>query len=227
MNSISLKISGAIPSNALPATARTLAVAALFGLSLERQTCDLFPPFTLDISGGQIILITGPSGSGKSTILRSIHNGLAQHSSLSIQRLEQIPLSTDRSIVDCFDLPLETTLACLSRAGLSEAHLLLRPPAELSEGQQFRYRLARFLAGDSQILLADEFCATLDRITAKVVASQLRKFLNAAPGKIVCLATTHEDLTGDLGPDLWLYKGLSAPVEIKCATSKPIPKKSV
>ena len=84
------------------------------------------------------------------------------------------------------------------RAGLSEAHTLLRSPAELSEGQQFRFRVAKFLASDADVLLADEFCATLDRVTAKLVAWQLGKFVRTGGAKAVIAATTHEDLGEDL-----------------------------
>jgi hypothetical protein len=49
--------------------------------------------------------------------------------------------------------------------------------------------------------MADEFCAVLDRTLAKVLAFNVRK-LATRTGVGVLLATTHDDLTDDLNPDL-------------------------
>jgi len=145
-------------------------------------------------------LICGASGSGKSTLLRAIEAKLrATKKPGQLQRLTDIPLTPDRAVVDCFSQPLAETLALLSRAGLSEARVWLRKPAELSEGEQFRYRLARWMASSAQVLLADEFCAPLDRITARVVAWQLGKFVRASR-RCAIVATSHEDLLADLQP---------------------------
>ena len=76
-------------------------------------------------------------------------------------------------------VPLAAGLTCvalLSGCGLSEARLLLRTPAELSEGQRYRFRLAFALASAAKWIAADEFTATLDRTLARVVAFNLRKF---------------------------------------------------
>jgi GNAT superfamily N-acetyltransferase len=50
-------------------------------------------------------------------------------------------------------------------------------------------------------LLADEFAANLDRTLARVLAFNLRKLVTRT-GVGALLATTHEDLTADLRPDL-------------------------
>jgi ABC-type ATPase with predicted acetyltransferase domain len=53
--------------------------------------------------------------------------------------------------------------------------------------------------------LMDEFAATLDRDTAKIVAFNLQKF--AMPqGKAVIAATTHSDLLEDLAPNVLVQK---------------------
>src|SRR5207245_10203095 len=84
-----------------------------------------------------------------------------------------------------------------------EARLLLRTPAELSDGQRYRFRLAFALdqLGERRFVQADEFCAVLDRTLAKVLAFNVRK-LCSRTGVGFLLATTHDDLTGDLQPDL-------------------------
>src|SRR5207249_10363269 len=94
-------------------------------------------------------------------------------------------------------------LRYLALAGLSEARLLLRSPAQLSEGQQFRFRLAQFLASTADVLVADEFAAPLDRVTARVLAWQLGRFVRASAQsprpRAALVATSHTDFAEDLG----------------------------
>ena len=142
------------------------------------------------------MLITGASGTGKSTLLRHVCGQLrGLHG--GVQVLEEVEVERDRAVVDCFGGSLEGALECLSRAGLGEARVWLRPPAELSEGQQFRYRLARMMESSARFLVADEFCATLDRETAKILAWQFGRFVRRS-GRMAVVATSHEDLAEDL-----------------------------
>ena len=54
----------------------------------------------------------------------------------------------DTPLVDCFEgTELDRTLALLSQVGLAEAWSYLRTPAELSEGQRWRLKLALAIAG--------------------------------------------------------------------------------
>jgi hypothetical protein len=79
--------------------------------------------------------------------------------------------------------------------------LLLRTPAELSDGQRYRFRLAFALSTQPRWLMADEFAAYLDRTLARVLAFNLRRLVTRT-GTGVMVATTHEDLAADLRPDL-------------------------
>jgi ABC-type ATPase with predicted acetyltransferase domain len=170
---------------------------------------------------GQVILITGPSGAGKSTLLwrlRARYRRPSRWIDLGGVRL------ADRAVVDCVTdrLPrrafsgeearIAAGLELLSRVGLGEVWTYLRRPAELSEGQRWRLRVAVGLARAMHarwgltVLMADEFCALLDRVTAMVVARALRKAVDAATAasRQVCavVATSHEDLAGALRPNV-------------------------
>lgn len=197
--------SGGIQGRGGMVSERVLAVAGMFGLGVERDEGRevLFEGVKVPTEAGSVVLITGRSGCGKSTLLRMIEGRLRAEGEGAVVRLEEIGVEGERALVDCFGCSLEEALGHLARAGLSDARVLMRRPGELSEGQRFRYRLAQFFAGDGRYLVADEFGATLDRVTAKVVAWQLGKFVRGSVGtgrpRSVFLATTQGDLGADLG----------------------------
>ncbi len=59
-----------------------------------------------------------------------------------------------------------------------------------------------FSSGGRKVLLvADEFCAVLDRVTAAVVARTLRRTVDGSPGLAAVVATSHDDLVASLRPD--------------------------
>jgi ABC-type ATPase with predicted acetyltransferase domain len=153
---------------------------------------------------GEIVLVTGPSGAGKSSLLRLLQK---------TERIDWIDLGKilppNRPLVDCFGtLSLEEVLALLARVGLAEAWTYLRTPSQLSDGQRWRLKLALALSQAKTqrepILIADEFAALLDRVTAAVVARSLRRAISADKNCRAILATSHDDLTEALAPDVYI-----------------------
>jgi ABC-type lipoprotein export system ATPase subunit/GNAT superfamily N-acetyltransferase len=179
-------------------------VLDLFGLEEEEGPYTVAEEVTLDVQAGDIVLFTGGSGSGKSSLLRAVGEQLGAIDAWGVD-LPQVPL-----IEAVPGATLQERLEWFSGCGLAEARLLLRCPPELSEGQRYRFRLALALSqaveqGQSakrpSWLMADEFTATLDRISAKVTAYNLAKLARRQQVGLL-LATTHEDVIEDLQPDL-------------------------
>jgi hypothetical protein len=192
-------------------TDRVAAVCRMFGLTAERlaerrfvHACDL------EIDAGQIVYITGPSGAGKSVLLRELENAIPSPHRVN---LAEVDLPADRSLIDCVQGDLVTSLRLLSTAGLSDCFCVLNQPANLSAGEQYRFRLAMALAARRRFVFADEFCSGLDRITALVISSGLRKF--AKPnGTTFILASSRDDLLLELAPDALVENQLSGPARV-------------
>ncbi len=125
------------PARRSLATAR---VCDLFGLSDTEPDHVVADNLTLDVRPGDVVLFTGPSGSGKSSVLRALGRRLGAVD------INALPLP-DVPLVDALPGPIDGRLATLAGCGLGEARLLLRTPAELSDGQRHRFRLALALSG--------------------------------------------------------------------------------
>lgn len=211
-------------------SANVMQVAAMFGLGIDQQRdIDIVPQTQISIQPGQIIFITGISGGGKSTLLQQIHRACCEHE-LAVIRFDELDDLPDRPLVDCFaDLTLSRTMSLLSLAGLNDAFVMLRKPSELSDGQRYRLRLAQAMAmtepsdfesideldesENLQVIMADEFGATLDRLTAKILAGNIRRWVDRQQVCFVA-ATTHDDLLEPLQPDVVIEKGFGEAMEV-------------
>lgn len=91
----------------------------------------------------------------------------------------------------------------LERVGIP--HRSKHYPAQLSGGQQQRVAVARAVAGDPAILLADEPTGNLDSANGEAVMDLLKE-LNAA-GSTICLVTHDPKYTGDADRNVNLFDG--------------------
>jgi putative ABC transport system ATP-binding protein len=174
----------------------------------------------LHIGTGEAIGLVGPSGSGKSTLLMVMagleradtgtvavagrnlstlnEDGLARfrgrHIGIVFQSFHLIPTMT----------ALENVAVPLELAGATDAHARAREelvavglserldhyPAELSGGEQQRVAVARALAPDPAIVVADEPTGNLDEDTGKQIIELL--FTGHARRKTTLVLVTHD-----------------------------------
>jgi hypothetical protein len=115
---------------------------------------------------------------------------------------------------------VEEGLELLSKVGLNDAFLFLRTYSQLSDGQKYRYRIAKLIESGKQWWLMDEFVACLDRDTAKIIAFNLQKIARQQ-GKAVIAATTHSDLQEDLNPSVLVRKRFGEEIQISYYPNEP------
>ncbi|EOB4971250.1 ATP-binding cassette domain-containing protein [Vibrio fluvialis] len=191
-------------STSVDLTKRVLDVSEAFGLGLDEKEFVVYDNLKLQTKQGDCIYITGQSGSGKSVLLRELARQYRHDYKLNVGILDEVELE-DKPLIDQIGSSTEEACKLLSQAGLNDAYLFIRKPSELSDGQKYRFKIAKLIAMGAQVLIADEFGAVLDRTTAKVVAFAIRK-LCKANNVTLAVATTHKDLLWDLRPTLTIDK---------------------
>jgi ABC-type transport system involved in cytochrome c biogenesis ATPase subunit/GNAT superfamily N-acetyltransferase len=180
-------------------------VAEAFGLGIDQtRKFVLYDNTELKIEPKDIIYITGDSGSGKSVLLKAIKKDL-ENAGEQVIDMAEVNIDPDKPLIDTIGKTFSEALELLSRVGLNDAFLFLRQYRELSDGQKYRYRLAKLIESRKQWWIMDEFCSTLDRDTAKIVAFNVQKAARRM-GKAVLAATTHTDLFEDLKPSVHIHK---------------------
>lgn len=185
-------------------TDRVIQVAEAFGIGLDDKKFVVFDNLEFQVSQGDVIYVTGQSGAGKSVLLRELEGALRM-SGKKVANIADVDYDNEKPIIDQLGENMTEATTLLAMAGISDAYLYIRTPKELSDGQRYRFMLAKLLEQDADVWIADEFGAVLDRVTAKVVAFNLQKVSRRA-GKTVAVATTHTDLIDELSPDTVVRK---------------------
>jgi heme exporter protein A len=174
------------------------------GLRLQRGLHELMRDFSLEMSPGETLLITGRNGAGKTSLLRAIGGFLTPEAGeIHAGGAEAIawlghadgikPVETPRQALEFWakldGRPRSAVIAALRAMGMDR--LADRPAARLSRGQQRRAAIARLILQDRPLWLLDEPAGPLDGagrdLLAEAVAGQ------AARGGIV-IAATHQPL---------------------------------
>ncbi len=171
------------------------------------------------------IAVTGPSGSGKSTLLRGLRRCLAERGArlADTPAVASLERDTARSVADRLDGSIRERLSALAWAGLGDAVLLPRTPAELSAGERARLSLAIAMrrATPGCWLVWDEFASVLDRATAQGVARTVSRWARVSGVRVVA-ASAHEDLPTLAGADAVVRVGNAGAVVEPAHAPSPV-----
>jgi ABC-type phosphate/phosphonate transport system ATPase subunit/GNAT superfamily N-acetyltransferase len=194
----------------LPQTRNVRLIMEAFGLEGDALETQVLPPVDLKASAGNIVLIVGASGSGKSALLKALDPSHAREGGLTVRpggRQDYScgwlnPLPSGIPLFDYFATHYgpERSFAALSKVGLSEAFVMVKPFSLLSRGQQYRTMLADLLLREEQVWLLDEFCADLDPLSARIVAHNFRKMVMASNRIAIVAAANHGHYLDALRP---------------------------
>jgi len=202
-------------------TDRVVGVAEAFGLGLDKwEKFVVYDNVELKIGPTDIVYITGDSGSGKSVLLKALEKDIREEMGQTCINIADIKPESNKPLVETVGKSLEEALELLSRVGLNDAFLFLRTYEQLSDGQKYRYKIAKMIESGAQFWIMDEFAATLDRDTAKIVAYNLQK-LARQQGKAVLAATTHTDLFEDLNPSVHIHKRFGKEITVNYYPNVP------
>ena len=150
-----------------------------------------------------LVAVVGPNGSGKTTLLRALAGLQPVNGSLRVdgpiaylpQTPEHLDSMSARDLVGLGRAPYRGRLGQLSKSDIAAVTSAMartgttafadRPVGELSGGERARVHLARALAAEASVLLADEPTASLDIAHALDMMERLRE---ASRGSIVVCA---------------------------------------
>lgn len=185
---------------------------------------------TCEVHAGEQIALSGPSGSGKTTLLHLFAGldlpttGIVDWPTLgSIGDLRPGPIAVvfqapsllpALDVVENVALPLlflgvdresarAGAMAALDRLGL--VSLASKLPDELSGGQAQRVAVARVLAGDPRLILADEPTGQLDHASGVLVVDALIDAATAIGAALI--VNTHDRTIAERFPVRWSMTG--------------------
>lgn len=191
---------------------RVLELAESFGIGLEEREFVIYDNLELEIDQGDIIYITGQSGSGKSLLLKELAKKMFD------QRLRTANIDAvnydQKPLIDQIGDTSNEAQRIFSAVGLCDANLWIRSPDQLSDGERYRFRLAKLIQSSARVWVADEFGAVLDRTTAINVAYSMQKIVREH-GVTLMVATTHKDLKDALGPTIYIDKRFGKRISIE------------
>ncbi len=192
-------------------TDKVALVCRVFGLTADDlREKSISHRWKLEINDGDIVYVTGSSGTGKSVLLRELEKCIPADERVNLSEIE---LPSDRTVIDCIEGDLLTTLKMFSVAGLNDTFCVLNQPSNLSEGEKWRFRLAVAISKKKKYVFADEFCSNLSRLGALVISYSVHKYAKRY-GTTFILASTAQDILMELAPDVLVVNEMYGPSEV-------------
>lgn len=179
-------------------TPRVMQLEGMFGLAAETRSREQWSvELPLSERPWNIGLIVGPSGCGKTTIARELFQD---------QFVDDFDWPSEKCIIDAFPqaMGIKEITSLLSSVGFSSPPRWLRPYHVLSNGEQFRVRMARALAELSELVVIDEFTSVVDRTIARTGSCAIAKTVRRRGQQLVAVSC-HYDIIDWLNPD-WIYQ---------------------
>jgi len=205
-------------SASLVRTRATRKIQQAFGVDRDMLTTRLFSDLDFTIQPGDIVLICGPSGAGKTSLLSLLKQRLVDPDSSPQWTAGSITvparaivstlctLTSSRPLINSLGrCSFERALFALNVSGLAEAHLYVKRFRELSNGQRYRAMVAKLIASEANVWIADEFCATLDPVTANIVSRNLRRCAKELGVTVIVAAANWVDFVYELRPDVTVH----------------------
>lgn len=196
-------------------TEKTKMIKEIFGVDVESAFSTIFTNLSLKIDPSDVILITGASGSGKSTVLRLLtltHSKLKKemeiHGNIHNKNTKDIAIlnkNWDNSLALIDQVKkgkdIKEAINLLNSVGLSEAHLYIKRPNQISDGQKYRFAVANLCDSGKPIWIADEFASTLNPEMSAIVAKGLRKVAYKYGATLILAASHTNSFLGSLLPN--------------------------
>lgn len=192
----------------------TRKVQQSFGVSRDMLTTHLFTNLSFTIRPGDIVLVCGPSGAGKTTLVSLLkrclldpkHSPESQNGTITVPGCVSVStlevLKSSKPLLNSLGkVSFEKALFALNVSGLAEAHLYVKRFSELSNGQRYRAMVAKLIASEADLWIADEFCATLDPVTANIVSRNLRRYAKRLGVTTILAAANWSEFIHELHPD--------------------------
>jgi putative ABC transport system ATP-binding protein len=214
------------------------------------QPLTILHPISLSVAAGECLAIVGPSGSGKSTLLGLIagldapSSGTILIDGVDITALDEDRLAGLRGekigfVFQFFHLvpsltALENILVPMEIAGRRDARTRAQAlldevglhdrghhyPSQLSGGEQQRIAIARALANDPPLILADEPTGNLDSVNGRHILELLLDVRRLR--RVTLVLVTHDRSVADVADaQLTLRDGRS--VDERAPTPTPAP----
>jgi putative ABC transport system ATP-binding protein len=202
------------------------------GLSVQFGPVAALRGVTVEVRAGHMLCVTGPSGAGKTTLLHVLAgiqeptDGYVMVDGSPLQPAAPVSfvpqtygLSPVLTALESVALPMQVgrvpraeveqrASAALTSVGLGR--FATRLTNALSGGQQQRVAVARALALDAPVVVADEPTSELDADNRALVLSLLREMANR--GRIVVLASDDELVAAQCDESVALEDGEVVPV---------------